>query len=178
VGGLVFNDHDIRFTRPQRSESAVLSFFRQIEDFNHALAERDRPAPEQPLDLTQVLRRTTQLCPHDHLIMLISDFSGWEDDTTHQLRRLAEHNDLIAAHISDPLERELPAGRTFVVSEAGQQIEADARQLGTRFRAAFSAEADRIKTELRRHHIPVLSLDAAAEVAPQIRNALREGGGA
>lgn len=177
VGGLVFNDRDLRVSRPQRSESAVLGFFRQIEDYNHALAERRQPETDTPLSLTDVLRRTHQLCPHDHLIVLVSDFAGWNDDTTQELRRLAQHNDLVAIHVSDPLERELPQGRSFVVSQDGQQIEADARRLGSRYREAFVAEAERIQAELRRHHIPVLPIDAASEVAPQVRTALQTGGG-
>ena len=172
VGGLVFNEADMAFTRPQRSSRNVLHFLGHVETFNHALTQPGAPVVERPLSLADVLRRTAQLCPHDYMIMLVSDFAGWDEEAARQLRLLARHNDLLAAHISDPLERELPADRSFVVSDGERQIEVDGGALAEQYRSAFQGEVERIAAELRRHDIPVLSLDTADEVAPQVRAAL------
>lgn len=172
VGGLVFNEKETASTRPERSERCVMQWLGQIQRFNAALLTP--PAPRRSPDLTfaSVLQQTEKLCPHDYLIVLISDFSGWTPDAAKRLRRLSRHNDLIAVHISDPLERELPKGRSFVVSDGDSQLEVDANQLGDRFASSFDQSVTSIETELRHLGVPVIPLHTAAEVGPQIRHAI------
>ena len=178
IGGLVFNDRDSASTRPERSERTVMQWLGQVQRFNAALVSApplggDRPA----LSFGQVLQQTEKLCPHDYLIVLISDFSGWTPDAAMRLRRLTRHNDLIAVHISDPLEQQLPAGRSFVVSDGESQLEVDANQLGEKFATSFDESVASIETELQHYGVPVIPIHTADEVAPQIRHAIGKLGG-
>jgi len=172
VGGLVFNERDTASTRPERSERCVMQWLGQVQRFNVALVEPPAARETADLSFASVLQQTEQLCPHDYLIILISDFSGWTPDAAKRLRRLSRHNDLIAVHISDPLERELPKGRSFVVSDGESQLEVDANQLGDRFASSFDESVTAIETELQHLVVPVIPIHTAAEVGPQIRHAI------
>jgi uncharacterized protein (DUF58 family) len=108
IGALIFNDTDIEEIKPHRSRTTVLRILEQTAEQNHCLSAGS-PARSNPGMLNEIVRRVSRVAMHDFTVLLISDFSGADDVTDHLLLRLAQHNDVIAAFVYDPLAVKLPA---------------------------------------------------------------------
>ncbi|MFD2230437.1 DUF58 domain-containing protein [Alkalimarinus sediminis] len=173
VGALVFNDTEIKEIKPQRSRKTALQILHQITTMNHALNARQRTAQNSD-QLNHALQEAERLCGHDFLIVVVSDMSGWNDETIKRIKRLTVHNDLIVPLIFDPLEKELPDHQQLVVSDGHVQIEVDARKhkLKQRFTEGFVSSVDFLQGELRKYGVPVIPIDTEAPVQDQVRVAL------
>lgn len=175
VGGIVFSDHEVAMIRPERNRRTVRRFLGEISRFSRMLAEQSLANEPPSQTLASVLGRAEQLCDHDYLIILISDFHGWDEECLKRLRRMARHNDLIAGLVFDPLERELPKTTSLVVSDGGtQQLEVSTAKgkLAREFAESFQASVGMIETELHKYGVPVLPLQTVDPAAIQIRNSL------
>lgn len=117
VGGLVFNDSNHKDCRPKASRKALLSFFQQCTDFNHQLDSHtvvEKPTSESLKETLIELRRVAK--PGSHII-LISDFSGFQDPgIEEQLHILARHCQLTALFIFDNLEKTLPSSGYYNIT--------------------------------------------------------------
>ncbi len=82
--------------------------------------------------LNEVLERALRTVKHGALVCIVSDFFGADDTTRKRITRLAEHNDVIAGLLYDPVKVDLPAASRLIVSDGDLQLELDARSGGTR----------------------------------------------
>jgi uncharacterized protein (DUF58 family) len=170
VGGVVFGRDDTLEVKPRRSQKAVLQLLQAVVILNNELK------PGQPLvsdRLNQALQQAERLAHHDFLIVPISDFSQANDDTTKLMGRMAQHNDLLAIHVSDPMEREIPASE-IVLSDGDQQLsvnpyEADLRG---RFKDDFDQRLLRLQARLMSYRIPVLRISTVGDLGRQVRKQL------
>ncbi|MBL4574593.1 MAG: DUF58 domain-containing protein [Opitutaceae bacterium] len=173
VGALIFGDDSIIEIRPERSKKTVMRILAELERANKALLEINRPKSNQP-QLNLVLKKTEQLCKHDTLIILISDFDGWNEESVKRVKRLSRHNDLIASYVFDPLEKTLPESQSLVVSDGSMQLEVKPREqdLGKKFAEAFDSNVSSIEQELKKHRIPVIPIQTVDPVHEQLRKAI------
>lgn len=124
VGAFVFNDTDVVEIRPHRSRRTVMRIIGAVVEQNHAL-RADSAVPPHPQMLNRVLEDLARRAGHDHLVAIISDFDGVDDETRRLVSRLARHNDVIAVPVTDPLSAELPARGRFVMGDGALQVEVD-----------------------------------------------------
>lgn len=176
VGALLFNDSQATEVRPSRSEKMTLGWLGQLVAMNQQLAVAP-DADHDPGALDRALGSLEREIGHDHLLILVSDFSGWSQRSLAILQRIRRHNDAICALVYDPLERDISPAANLVVSDGVHQMAIDPgrRQLGEKFGARFEARLEQVQADLRRHDIPVLLLDTVAPVADQVRRQLGEG---
>jgi uncharacterized protein (DUF58 family) len=173
VGALIFSDSDIIEMKPHRSRNAVLRILGETVRLNNQLkpGQDIQPNPEQ---LNRVLKKVERLAKHDGLVVIISDFSGWNNETVKRLKRIARHNDLISSLIYDPLEEELPNTRVMVISDGSLQIKVDSQQEKVReeFAGRFRTGVDYLKSELKKHGVPVIPITTVEPVPKQLRRAI------
>ncbi len=172
VGALVFNDSEISVIPPHRSRERVMQILKQVVKMNQALNASPDLKPDVN-KLNEALRQVGTLARHDCLVCLISDIDGMNHETRKHITRLSEHNDVLAAVIYDPLEKEMPsAGRLRFADDKGQ-LEADtsSRKLRTEFQGEFEKKLERIQSASRRFSIPVIALDTNEPVSDQMREA-------
>ena len=172
VGALVFDDSRVAEVKPRRSRSAVMQVLRHIVDMNQQLAAGgdQQGGLEQ---LNRCLRQAERLCGHDFLLVLVSDMHGWNHHTVKSIKRLSRHNNLLAALVFDPLERDLP-GQQLLVSDGALQIEVDARKsaLQQQFTREFTSGVEFLQQEFRKYKVPVIPVDTISPVQDQIRQAI------
>jgi len=173
VGALVFDDHEIREIRPQRSRKTVMRILRAIVDHNRRLGV-DRGIEPRPDRLDQVMRQAARLGGHGFLICVISDFSGLDDATLHWARRILRHNDLLLVPIYDPLAKRLPDKGALVVSDGNLQIRLDSqdRRWERRFPEFLEGRLRVLKDALEAMGVPILPVDTSGPVAEQVRSNL------
>jgi len=56
------------------------------------------------------------------ILVLISDFYQLNDESEKQLRRLREHNDILAYHVCDPLELQPPKPASYAITDGKQSL--------------------------------------------------------
>ena len=175
VGALVFNDSGIIEVRPRRSRKTVMQILHNVLKLNHAL-RADVAGGQNDAQFNHVLRKAERLGGHDYLMVIISDMSGWDDESVKRIKRLGRHNDVIAALVFDPLEQTLPANTRLVLSDGDMQIRIDSSsaRLGEQFTEHFDNSVDQLRQALNKHGIPVIPLNTVDDVLQQIRVALGE----
>lgn len=169
-GAIVFNDSEQVEIPPHRSQARAMAILHEIERMNQALRAEggQRSEPEQ---LNRVLERAARLASHDHLVILVSDLDGIDDETPGLLNRLSRHNDVMVILVYDPLERELPDASLLVVSDGDLQLEFDARDRALRsgFTQVFEDTVASGRKELHKRNIPMLPISTAEPVVAQVR---------
>jgi uncharacterized protein (DUF58 family) len=173
VGAILFNDEQIVEIKPSRSERSLMGLLSQLATMNQHLTV-DAKHPAAPSQLPAVLKIAERMAGHDYLMVIISDFDGWGETALASVKRLAQHNDLIAALIFDPLESDISPATNLVVGD-GQyqlQLEPEKQKLGERFGEQFQSTVSELQAELRKHGMPVLPVNTVQPVFEQLRNQL------
>lgn len=173
VGSLVFNDSDITETKPQRSRKTVLQILHHVLKFNHAL-KADYADTQNDAQLNNALKEAERLASHDYLIVIVSDMSGWNDETVKRIKRLARHNDVMASLVFDPLEKKLPDSSQLVLSDGEMQIQVDSAKAGLneQYTEHFDSTVEHLQHELNKHGIPVIPVNTVESVLDQIVKAI------
>ncbi|MFC5755634.1 DUF58 domain-containing protein [Rhizobium sp. GCM10022189] len=175
VGGFVFSDAGIDEVRPHRSRNAVIALADRVAKANSVL-RANSPLQSSEAILNEVLHRTAAIAHHDHLVILVSDLNGHDDQTRELLLRLSATNDVICLLVYDPFLLELPTSGDLVVSGGNLQAELafgqrSMRQAVDRFARDRGRELRAWQRELG---LPMLPVSAAEETAPQLRRLLEQ----
>lgn len=171
VGGIVFNDEEIVDLPPHRSQTRVLRFLHEVARLNRLLAVRPGAAPA-PLRVTlnQALAAALRRATHDHLVVLVSDLDGADEETQRLATLLAAHNDMLVAGIYDPLGASLQGRPGMVAAAHGMSHELPSGAgFAAAFQQSFAALLDRWTEIFRALHVPVLPISTAEPAAEQLR---------
>jgi uncharacterized protein (DUF58 family) len=173
VGAIIFNDSEVVEIRPYRSRDRVMQILKTITAQNQAL-KLNGAMRANPAMLNQALTQASRTATHDYLICVISDLKGVNEESRQLMTRLAEHNDVIVAFVSDPLEQQLPSSGRLTVSDGQQQLAIDSNRPALRqdyardFEARFAAG----QNILLKQKVPLLELSTQEDVVIQIRRLL------
>ncbi len=99
--------------------------------------------------LTAALMRLRRVARPGSLVFLLSDFYSADADSRHHLSRLAQHSDLNAIQLLDPLELAPPPPGRYGISDGRRRAVIDTR---------LRAERERYAHELAQHHQRVRQL--------------------
>ncbi len=168
VGGIIFGDNEVIDLRPQRSQTAGLRLLHEVTRLNQALAEG--PAASGDIGINTALEAAARRANHDHLVVVISDLDGADEDTQRLATRLAAHNDVLIVAVYDPLGASLWNHPGMVASTregllplpAGSGFPAD-------FQQQFTDLLDRWREIFRALQVPVLPISTATPPAGQLR---------
>ncbi|MFK8332893.1 DUF58 domain-containing protein [Pseudomonas sp. BJa5] len=173
VGGLVFDDQQVRHIKPLRSRARVQELCAAIIRSNHTL-NANGPDAEDETQLDTALRNCIALAGHDCLVCIISDFGGASAQTLQLLRQLSAHNDVIAMQVFDPIALALPEqGRVMVTQgELQVELEVERRQVNRPLGAFLAGRLRDVADMLRRSQVPVMMISTGHEPLEQIRREL------
>jgi uncharacterized protein (DUF58 family) len=172
IGAVVFNDTELVDIRPQRSQKTVMSILGTIVQMNHELHAETRVEPNAGM-LNRALEKALQLVPHDALIVMISDYFGVDEQTERLTARMAEHNDVLALLVHDPIRLQ-PAEQKLTVSDGSLQVEIDFADKRVREKVAenYREEQLHIKHFLNKLAAPMLMVSNQGDVVDQVRRLL------
>lgn len=173
VGGIVFDDDNQVEFKPKRSAATTYAFLEAIAEFNQGL-HADRPAATTPGSLNNVLKSVSRIAHHDHLVIILSDFDGIDDNTHRHLSNITIHNDLVLGLVYDPSARAAQSAGNAILGDGDLQAEIDMRKEDlVEAVTSFSAKRlDRIMRWQQEINLSVLPISAAEETLPQIRKSL------
>ncbi|QQD17387.1 DUF58 domain-containing protein [Spongiibacter nanhainus] len=172
VGGLIFDNDNHREIRPRRNQRAVLHFLHSAAEFNQRLNAKRQEPPQLPFATAlEELRRITR---PGSSVFVLSDFQRYDDNAERQLHLLARHNDVIAAVISDPLERELPGKGQYPISDGEHRLSLSVTpKLQQRYRQQAQQRIDALQHSLRRGGIHYLALSTNQALTETLDRELR-----
>jgi uncharacterized protein (DUF58 family) len=114
LGGLIFGDTTHRELKPRLGRRAALRFVHQLAE-HRDWTNRGVVADAEPL--TQAMSALRRVARPGSLVVVISDFIGFNRAAQSYLSSVARHNEVLAVFMNDPLERKLPPpGRYRIVS--------------------------------------------------------------
>jgi uncharacterized protein (DUF58 family) len=117
------------------------------------------------------LDRTLRAGAH---VLLLVDAASIDDEALRSLGRLRRHHDLIAAVLTDPLERErLPPGRYRVQGADGSGVLEVGRDGRAPWQDALRARQDASLQALRRSGVGARLISTAEDPVPALRDLLR-----
>lgn len=118
LGGLIFGDTSHRELKPRLGRRAALRFVHQLADHKDW---QNRGVPEGGEPLTQAMSALRRVARPGSLVVVISDFIGFDRAAQSYLSSVARHNEVLAVFMNDPLERQLPPpGRYRIVSPSDE----------------------------------------------------------
>ncbi len=178
VGAVVFNDSEILEFRPHRSRRRILEIFQAIVAMNRRL-NADSRGQSNYRQLAKALFRARHLAGHDHLIAVVSDFAGSDEESARLILQMVEHNDVVAALIYDPMALDLGKNGRLVVTEGTLQVEMDLRAEKVRapVQKFTRARLQNVMEYLKKLAIPVLPVHTGEDTVDQVRYFLGNRGG-
>ena len=118
LGGLIFGDTTHRELKPRLGRRAALRFVHELvehPDWSQHGGTRDTNA------LANAMSALRRVARPGSLVIVISDFLGFDVSAQSYLSSIAQHNEVLAVFMNDPLERDLPPpGRYRVVSASAE----------------------------------------------------------
>ena len=121
MGAFLFSEERQCELRPQLGKAGVLTLLRQM--VADPAWQRPLHQPFEPQQrLAQTLMRLRRVARPGSLILLLSDFSQWDEQVEKQLSLLSRHNDLGLIFCHDPLEAELPPAGSYRVSDGRNDL--------------------------------------------------------
>ena len=146
VGGELFSGTGHLELRPRRGRSSLLRFLK-------ALADQPPGKDDGTASLADPLRRLRRTAHPGSLVVLASDFRGFDESAERQLVRIARHNDVVLFHFHDRLERELPEPGLYRVGDGRRSLVLDTgrRELIEAHQARYRERVERLRRLGRQH---------------------------
>ena len=173
IGALLINKvhHELA---PKMGKRGALQLIRELVKFSDpqtGLTTTD-PSEQDQNNFNDELKRLRHLARPGTLIVLISDFYKINAETQHHLRRLSQHNDLLAIQIVDPLELAPPPSDRYIVTDGkGKYGVLDTRSKKGRkdYQHFFTQHHQSVYELMRRQKIPLIQISTADDVSLKLQ---------
>lgn len=176
IGAVIYNDEKTKVIPAKRGQQHVVNLLAEVLKKNHQLSI-DNTAQYDTDDsdsYNKMLATLNKVSSHDGLIILIGDGHGFNDLSVDYIKQLRQHNEVIACHISDPLELELPQMPQMIVSDGRQQIQfsSDNKKIQQNYQAEITRQLESYVKAAKKYRIPLIEIDTIEPVERQLRKAL------
>lgn len=120
VGGVVFSDSVHHELKPQRGKSAVLRLIKHMVE--HPAWQQNDVSEDEQQGMLHSLINLRRMTRPGSLVILLSDFRGFDEESRSHLIRLRQHNELIMVHVYDWLEAFLPPSGNYRIRNGEQEL--------------------------------------------------------
>jgi len=169
VGALLFNgDHSE--LPPRRGQRGALTLIRSLVTYVDPL--RGLASETKHGHFNEALKRLRRTIRPGSLIFIISDFYDIDDDTGNQLRRLQQHNDVVAIQPIDPLEMQAPPPGRYPVTDGRNTgyLDTTSARVRQQYEAFFRDHHARVRSLTQQHQIPLLQLSTTDDVIKALQS--------
>lgn len=173
VGAIIYNDDEVKVIPAKRGRQHVVSLLAELVKINHQLkAKASLYGESDPFN--KMLAKLNKVVGNNALVLLIGDGHGWSDQSTEHIKKLRQHNELIACHVYDPLELKLPEMAQMVVSDGEQQIQFSSKnsKIKKRYQEEIDRQLQSYASTAKKYRIPFILIDTVSKVEQQLRKAL------
>jgi uncharacterized protein (DUF58 family) len=166
IGALLINKvhHELV---PKMGKRGALQLIRELVNFSDPHKGLATTDDSNQNNFNEELKRLRKLARPGTLIVLISDFYKINTETQHHLRRLSQHNDLLAVQVIDPLELLPPPPNRYIVADgSGKSGVLDTRSKNGKqnYQQFFTQHHHQVHELMRRQQIPLIQISTADDV--------------
>ena len=174
LGGLIFGDTTHRELKPRLGRQAALRYLHEL--VNHPdWQNRERTSDaDADLPLTQAMSAPRRVARPGSLVVILSDFVGFDTPAQSYLSGVARHNEVLAVFLNDPIERHLPPpGRYRLVSRDDElAIDTVAKAARQDYRRAFEQRRESLEAFCQRYGVHLLPLSTEDDPVAALQTAL------
>lgn len=173
VGGIVFSDDEHHELKPQRGKSAVLRLIKTMTNVPGWQTKSFDANKPYRLDSLLNLRR---LVKPGSLVILISDFRGYDEQARTHLIATRRHSEMIMIHLYDEIETILPPKGIYRLSNGDDEIQLDTsdQQFQHDYKQRFQDRQKQLITLARRSHFNYIACRTNEEPETIVREGLRQ----
>lgn len=180
IGGLVYSDQAAREIKPQGRQQGVMNFIQSlVKCFPNAVtAANTSMASNSPQTLNRQLKRLLQLAHPGSDIFILSDFNQMDADSVALLKGLKRHSSVIAMHISDPFDHQLPHAAVKLNATDGNEtapLHLDTPAFLRAYQKNSAALNQQQQAWFKQAGVPVFALSAALPLEQQWHFGLNNG---
>ena len=174
LGGIVFGDTRHRELRPRLGRQAALRYVHELVTHPDWRDTGDQVAADEEPPLTQAMAAMRRVTHPGSLVIVISDFIGLSRNARSYLTGVARHNEVLAIHLSDPLERRLPPpGRYRLVNNDDEMaIDTYARNARADYRSLFENRIADMEHFCHRYGVHLLHMSTEDDPVETLQKSL------
>jgi uncharacterized protein (DUF58 family) len=160
LGGLIFNQQQIRELKPAGRSVAVLRYLHQLIELQqqslHSVQQQMQQhqpfsTPENTIDLATALGQLRRLARPGSLLFIISDFQQLDANCLRHLQAMRLHNEIRICQINDPLEQQLPASASGVAKVSDGNTEVTLDLSGNALKRDYQLQQQSFSQQLHQH---------------------------
>ena len=171
LGGLIFGDTTHRELKPRLGRRAALRFVHQLAEHrdwtNRGVANDEEP-------LTQAMSALRRVARPGSLVVVISDFIGFNRAAQSYLSSVARHNEVLAVFMNDPLEKELPPPGRYRIVSPDNELEIDTYAAAARrdYANEFAERSHDLETFCHRYGVHLMPMSTDDDPVATLQTAL------
>lgn len=167
IGGLVFGGGHYNLITPKRDQRNMLQFFQHIVDANKNIYQQEHFDFSESLQ--SMIAKLQNIITHDYLVIIISDFYRYNEETIQYLSLLSQHNDLVLVKVVDPMEEEIPHDKITLTNNDKQiSITKNPHRISEELKADFKTNYDGFKQEMEKYNITLFKINTVDPVEEQL----------
>lgn len=172
IGALVFNDKKVDLLWPTCSRLSVMLILHAVLNQNHSLSHHGKNS-FNPDMLNRALHRVEQFATNDLTVFLITDASGYDEETHQLLARISQHTRLRLVLVYDPRQKKFSNTRWLFSKKFTPRLRVqsgrdESRAVTPRSRSKILAQ------ELSPGPVPVLRFSTWENLLAKLRRASRK----
>jgi uncharacterized protein (DUF58 family) len=172
LGGLIFGDTSHRELKPRLGRRSALRFVHELAEHRDWAPRDDEPEFGSPF--TQAMSALRRVARPGSLVVVISDFQGFERAAQSYLSSVARHSEVLAVFLNDPIERSLPPpGRYRLVSHEDEMaIDTYAAPARRDYEQAFEERQHELERFCQTYHIHLMPMSTDDDPVSTLQTAL------
>ncbi|GKT11418.1 MAG: hypothetical protein ISEC1_P0382 [Thiomicrorhabdus sp.] len=160
VGGLTFNQNHQAWIPPKRSQQTLLHCLQQSIQLQ---SEITQPGQSNPLYWQKSLKQLVQVVKPGSKLFLIGDMLQLNGPSLAYIQTLRRHNDVVALHVYDPLEQQLPELGWLSLTQSFQsehQLKLDSSRTQTRedYASLYQQQWAQAKAQFLKVKVPLFEI--------------------
>ena len=174
LGGLIFGDTTHREFKPKLGRQAALRYVHELVNHPDWDNRVRQPGSDNEAPLTQAMSALRRVARPGSLVVILSDFLGFNRAAQSYLSSVARHNEVLAVFLNDPLERDLPPpGRYRLVSRDDElAIDTFAKAARKDYHEEFETRSHELEAFCHRYGVHLMPLSTEDDPVSSLQTAL------
>ena len=172
LGGVIYNNDELKFFKASSGKKSLVQMMREIERQNHLLHASNQN--NQKGNLSKSLKILSSFVKHDDLVILIGDGRALDEDTQRHITRINMHNDVLGILIYDPMEQEIVKANSlfFTDGQSSVDINTSDKKFIEDYAKRLSMRKEAFRQLSHKNALPVISISTHISVLQQLHEQL------